>query len=160
MISLDGEQLPGSDFKINASFDMPSDDSSGTSSYIVKKEKGIKPKTINVSLMLGFNQTEELDKLVKLAESIDDNGIRKIYTIGNDLAKGMKIRQVKFDGRFNVTEENGLKAWAVKFTLSEVKSVAEKQQEQLDETANQTATSSSGDAHLSVEQSFADAGLS
>jgi hypothetical protein len=159
MISLDGEQLPGSDFKINASFDMPSDDSSGTSSYIVKSEKGIKPKSLNVSLMLGFNQTEELDKLVKLAEKIDDNGIRKIYTIGNDLAKGMKIRQVKFDGRFNATEESGLKAWVVKFTLSEVKSVAEKQQEQLDETATQTATSSSGDAHLSVEQSFVDAGL-
>ncbi|MGL5498306.1 MAG: hypothetical protein ACRDCQ_15275, partial [Aeromonas sobria] len=47
------------------------------------------------------------------------------------LAKSVKVRQAKFAGRITASEQEGLLAWQVQFTLREHNSVPEKREQRL-----------------------------
>lgn len=153
-IALDGNPLPGTDYKVNALFELPSQDLSGIGSFALSSDDGAKAKGLTVQCVLSFKEENELETLTKLAESTDENGARAIYVITNPLAKAMKIRQCKFDKRFSVTEDQIQRSWLIRFNLLEVRSVPEKQQKQLDQQNEEAVDTTGNQAHEQIVNSF------
>ncbi|HDN9022353.1 TPA: hypothetical protein P2I16_004456, partial [Aeromonas salmonicida] len=58
-------------------------------------------------------------------------GQRHVYRVGSLLAQSVKVRQAKFAGRITASEQEGLLAWQVQFTLREHNSVPEKREQRL-----------------------------
>ena len=48
---------------------------------------GTKAKIISVAGVLAFKYQDHLQQLIKVAEAVNDDGSRKIYTISDDTAK-------------------------------------------------------------------------
>ena len=80
-------------------------------------------------LAWSFNDEQTLNRLFELAAAKQDGGQRHIYRVGSLLAKGVKVRQAKFAGRITASEQEGLLAWQVQFTLREHNSVPEKREQ-------------------------------
>ncbi|MNG03675.1 hypothetical protein D3C77_654110 [compost metagenome] len=78
-----------------------------------------------------FNDEQALSRLFELADAKGDGGKRHIYRVGSLLAKSVKVRQAKFAGRITASEQEGLLAWQVQFTLREHNSVPEKREQRL-----------------------------
>lgn len=124
LIRLNDYDVPGYGMTIGANFEFQKTDASGDSSSTAKASKGTKGKAFSVRLYLRFSQTEELQELIRVAQA-KDNGTGRIYTIANDTASAMGVRQVTFSDRFSVDEQDGLKHWLISFTLTEYNSVPE-----------------------------------
>ncbi|PKH06654.1 hypothetical protein [Moritella sp. Urea-trap-13] len=123
-IALDGELLTLKSSRINLSMDIKDADMSGQTANTDSAEQGIKGKEMAVIGLVSFKNPEILNRLLLLAQQTQD-GKRKIYRISNELAKAMKIRQVRFTGRVKSDEQENLMAWRVSFTLREYLSVPE-----------------------------------
>lgn len=123
-IALDAEIIPLKSPRINLSMELKESDMSGQSATTDTAEQGTKGKVMAVTGLIAFKNVADLNRLTTLAQQTGD-GKRKIYRIGNELAKAMKIRQVRFTGRVQADEQENLMAWKVSFTLREYLSVPE-----------------------------------
>ncbi len=120
-------RVPGYGLTVANSFQIASEDLSGTSSSTATAENGIKPKEFSVSTTIRFTEADDLNALTRTAESVDGKGQRTIYTASHALLTAMGVRQVRFTSTFSaVPDSSGLQAWNVSFTLREYNSAAER----------------------------------
>ena len=130
---------------------------SGSTSATDTVNTGTKAKSLSVAGTLRFNQSEHLSDLIKVAEAEDDDGARRVYNISDDTATAADIRQVIFDGDFNVRKVKELNAWNVTFNLLQKNSVAEAKAERaqtdsnpVTDTATGTAVTTTDDTTVSI----------
>ena len=129
MLTLDGEPIVMKSMRISASMQFQDKDNSGQTSSTSSSEQGEKAKELDVSGLVPFNDGNTMSRLFELAAAKQDGGQRHIYRVGSLLAKGVKVRQAKFAGRITASEQEGLMAWQVQFTLREHNSVPEKREQ-------------------------------
>ncbi|MFM5046238.1 hypothetical protein ACEUBI_12845 [Aeromonas veronii] len=134
MLTLDGEPIVMKSMRISVSMQFQDKDSSGQTSSTSSSEQGEKAKELDVSGLVPFNDERTLSRLFELADAKGDGGQRHIYRVGSLLAKSVKVRQAKFAGRITASEQEGLLAWQVQFTLREHNSVPEKREQRLPKT--------------------------
>lgn len=131
MLTLDGEPIVMKSMRITASMQFQDKDQSGQTSATSSSEQGAKAKELDVTGLIPFKEEEQLARLFELADNKAKGGQRHIYRVGSLLAKSIKVRQAKFAGRITATEQEGLLAWQVQFTLREHNSVPEKREQRL-----------------------------
>ncbi|WP_299945897.1 hypothetical protein [uncultured Microbulbifer sp.] len=136
--------VPGSELVVNGVLRIETESLGGNTSSTDRAQNGIKAKSLSVSLVIPFDQGEELNGLLRQAESVDDNGKLTVFDIVDDTARAMNIRQVQFNESFTAREIPGKHAWRVTFTLSEYLSVPEKV-EQRQQTQTAAPQSSDGE---------------
>ncbi|WP_270671733.1 hypothetical protein [Aeromonas sp. QDB17] len=157
MLTLDGEPIVMKSMRISASMQFQDKDQSGQTS---SAEQGEKAKELDVSGLVPFNDEQTLSRLFELADAKGDGGKRHIYRVGSLLAKSVMVRQAKFAGRINASEQEGLLAWQVQFTLREHNSVPEKREQRLPKapatvgqgTANATPAKTDSSAAASEQE--------
>lgn len=125
---------------VSGSLELRTEDLSGEGSGTDSVSKGIKPKTLQVTGVVPFNNSQHLKDLLTLAEAKNEKGELKTYQIINETAAASGIRQVQFADRVSWNEGGTMQAWSVSFTLREVLSIAEmkEQREKQAVTAPQT----------------------
>jgi hypothetical protein len=126
VLNLNDTVIKGSNMKVHASMPLPADDLSGQSSITETGETGNKAKQLTITMSIGFKQSEELTKLINLAEATDSNGARVVYNILGKTAEAWRIRQVVFKGEISSREDENTQQWLVTFKLHEKRSVPEK----------------------------------
>lgn len=147
-------KVPDKELRVSISMQFDSEKLGAQTSGTDSAHKGIKPKTIYVSLLIPFVDSKQLTELTAIAEAVTDNGNLRIYDIVEPAANAMKIRKVRFCDSFSLREDYSLKAWQVNFSLEEYNSVAEKtEQRQKTTTAKpQAATGTTVSAAESEEE--------
>lgn len=135
MLTLDGEPIIMKSMRVCASMQFQDKDQSGQTSSTSSAEQGAKAKELDVSGLIPFKEEEMLSRLFELADAKGNGGKRHIYRIGSLLAKSVKVRQARFAGRITASEQEGLLAWQVQFTLKEFNSVPEKREQRLPQKA-------------------------
>ncbi|HDO1322757.1 TPA: hypothetical protein P2R03_004319 [Aeromonas veronii] len=131
MLTLDGEPIIMKSMRVSASMQFQDKDQSGQTSSTSSAEQGAKAKELDVSGLIPFKDEHMLSRLFELADAKGDGGKRHVYRVGSLLAKSVKVRQAKFAGRITASEQEGLLAWQVQFTLKEFNSVPEKREARL-----------------------------
>lgn len=127
VLVLNDRQITGYGLTVICEMALPDDDLSGQSSSSLTAEMGFKPKRLRVSLNIKREEAGTLKALTKMVEAVDaETGKRKVYTIINDTADAMGIRQVRFSERMTAQELDEVDAWAVSFVLLEHLSAPEK----------------------------------
>lgn len=154
MIAIDGWQIPGYDTQVNAGVKLAGGDMSGFGSFALSSDNGVKPGILTVKTKIAHADENDLAALITKAKALDENGARVTYTVNNALAEAYKIRKAKFDGEVKATELNEVKGWQVTFKLLEVRSISEREQQQLDTTANQNSQTQSNESHAQIQQQF------
>jgi|GEM_PF-2156902 len=101
-------------------------DASGNSSATTQLNTGTKAKQISVTGRIGFDDASNLTSLIKLAEALESDGSRAVYTIVDDTADAADITNVIFDGDLDARKIPDLLAWAVTFSFKEYLSTAER----------------------------------
>lgn len=145
LMRLNNFTVPGTEQKVTAALRIETESLGGNTSATDRAQNGIKPKSLNVSLVLPFDQGQELSELVQRVESMDADGKLTVYHIVDTTAQALNIRQVQFNETLSVRELDGKKAWQVSFTLTEYRSVPEKV-EQRQQTAAAETQSAGGAA--------------
>ena len=130
ILALNGATIPLKNCRISPSLEIKEKDTSGQTSATSSAEQGVKGQELAISGMIPFNDPTTLSTLVSLARDVDENNKRLVYVIGCDIARSLKIRQVRFAGRINATEQQSLRAWQISFTLREVLSPSERVEKQ------------------------------
>lgn len=116
------------------SLELKDQDMSGQSSSTDTSEQGDKGKKLSISGRIPFTDVDSLTQIYTLASAKDeDTNERKIYRIGNDTAKALKIRNVKFTGSITAREDESLQAWNISFVLREHNSIAEQKEQRAKE---------------------------
>lgn len=128
MLSLNGKLLKLQNMTVGMSMELKDQDMSGQSSSTDNAEQGDKGKKFSFSCVIPFSKIETLTLLYQLASAKNADGERQIYRIGNELARSLKIREVKFIGTINALEHSRLLAWSVNFELREYNGVAEQKE--------------------------------
>jgi hypothetical protein len=128
MLTLDGEPIIMKSMRVSASMQFQDKDQSGQTSSTSSAEQGAKAKELDVSGLIPFKEERMLSRLFELADAKGNGGKRHVYRVGSLLAKSVKVRQAKFAGRITASEQEGLLAWQVQFTLKEFNSVPEKRE--------------------------------
>ncbi|WP_342653510.1 DNA-binding protein [Pseudomonas sp. F3-2] len=123
---LDGQLVTGFRMKVTANLKIDSDDMSGQTSSTDTSHKGFKPKTLTVSLMIRYKDSDQLRALMRLAEGTAGGGQPHTYRIVNDTAEAFGIRQVQFSEGVSAREDDTLSQWIIQFTLTEKLSNPEK----------------------------------
>ncbi|WP_043823380.1 baseplate complex protein [Aeromonas veronii] len=131
MLTLDSEPIIMKSMRVSASMQFQDKDQSGQTSSTSSAEQGAKAKELDVSGLIPFKDEHMLSRLFELADAKGDGGKRHVYRVGSLLAKSVKVRQAKFAGRITASEQEGLLAWQVQFTLKEFNSVPEKREARL-----------------------------
>ncbi|MCS3767008.1 hypothetical protein HNP12_001065 [Aeromonas hydrophila] len=131
MLTLDGEPIIMKSMRVSASMQFQDKDQSGQTSSTSSAEQGAKAKELDVSGLIPFKDERMLSRLFELADAKGNGGKRHVYRVGSLLAKSVKVRQAKFAGRITASEQEGLLAWQVQFTLREFNSVPEKREARL-----------------------------
>lgn len=132
-LALDGEELKIDNLKVAMSLELKDQDMSGQSSATDTSEQGDKGKKLDLSGTIPFVDIDTLTRLYMLSSAKDEAENRKIYRIGHDIARALKVRNVKFMGRVHAREHESLQAWSVSFSLREQYSVAEKREQRAKE---------------------------
>lgn len=135
MMQLDSFKIPCKNLKVTGSMELRTEDIAGETSGTDVVEKGIKPKVIRVSGSIPFAKQQELKDLVKTAESKNDKGEQKIFTITNRTANAAGIRQVRFVEQLSWNEADTLQMWDVSFALQEYMSNPERVEKRKDTTS-------------------------
>jgi hypothetical protein len=135
MLTLDGEPIIMKSMRVSASMQFQDKDQSGQTSSTSSAEQGAKGKDIDVSGLIPFKEDRMLSRLFELADAKGNGGKRHVYRVGSLLAKSVKVRQAKFAGRITASEQEGLLAWQVQFTLKEFNSVPEKREQRVPKQA-------------------------
>ncbi|MBL4761403.1 MAG: DNA-binding protein [Gammaproteobacteria bacterium] len=123
---LNDYEVPGSDMEVSVYFRFENEEISGQTSATERTNKGIKPKSLTVSLEIKVKDSDLLTELVSVSTSVDDNNNMLVYDIVDITAKTLQVRQVQFTDSFNVRKVDKIQAWRVSFVLTEYLSVAEK----------------------------------
>jgi hypothetical protein len=123
---LDYFKVPGKRLLVKGNMEMRTEDIAGETSGTDVVEKGIKPKILRVSVSIPFKMAQGLKDLVKIAESKNENGEQKIFTITNRTANAAGIRQVRFVESLNWDEAETMQMWEVSFALQEYMSNPER----------------------------------
>ncbi|WP_368229875.1 hypothetical protein [Aeromonas sp. R10-1] len=129
MLTLDGEPIALQSMRITAGMQFMDADQSGQTSATSTSEQGAKAKELDVTGLIAFKDEAHLARLFELADAKGDGGQRHLYRVGSLLAKSIKVRQAKFAGRISATEQEGLLAWHIQFTLREHNSVPEQREQ-------------------------------
>ncbi len=141
-IALDGELVNLKSCKVELSMQLAEQDMSGQSSSTASSEQGDKAKELKVTGLIPFTDKSQLSRLFMLAITKDLTGSRAVWRIGSELARTVKIRQVKFFGQITAPEHPTLLAWNVSFQLREylsIPEVAEQRQPQADANTKQSS---------------------
>ncbi|KAJ8740054.1 hypothetical protein H9Y13_18765 [Aeromonas veronii] len=144
MLTLDGEPIAMKSMRISLSMQFKDEDQSGQTSATGSAEQGTKAKELSVSGLVPFKEEDTLSRLFEMADTKGDGGQRHIYRVGSLLAKSVKVRQATFSGSISATEQEGLLAWQVQFTLREYNSVPEKREARLPKNAASVAGGTPG----------------
>lgn len=139
LLRLGNYNVPGHELKVGSNMPFKTADASGETNSTDEFDKGTKAKVLSVSLVIKFTDKDDLKRLTRVAEA-KTNGERTVYTIANQTANAMGIRQVRFAENFSATEKDGLRAWDVSFSLKEYHSNPERveQREKKPEAVAQT----------------------
>lgn len=121
--------VPQDELKVSAATTYRDQELGGETSSTATAHKGIKPKEINASFMVRFDEEANLTNFAAIAEATDDNGDLVVYEIVERTANALNIRQVRFTGTMDVREIDGKHAWRVIFRLKEHLSTAEKKEQ-------------------------------
>ncbi len=116
---LDGHKVNGKSLKVTANLRIESKDLSGQTSNTDSAHTGFKPKTLTVSLLIPYRDSQHLSDLMRLVEATGAGGQLKTYRLVNNTAEAFGVRQVQFSDTFSSREDDNLSAWRVQFTLSE-----------------------------------------
>lgn len=116
---LDGHKVNGKSLKVTANLRIESKDMSGQTSNTDKAHTGFKPKTLTVSLLIPYRDSQHLTALMRLAEATGAGGQLKTYRLVNNTAEAFGVREVQFSDTVSSREDDSLAAWRVQFTLSE-----------------------------------------
>lgn len=137
-IALDGQVLKMNATRISPSVEIREQDMTGQASGTDGSEQGDKGIVLAISGLIPFKRQDVLKQLMLLSRATED-GKRKIYRIGNETAKTLTVRQVRFVGQITADEQEKLMAWKVSFRLREYLSVTEaKQQKEQSKAADTT----------------------
>ncbi len=134
MMLLDDFKIPRQRLLVKGNMEMRTEDIAGETSGTDVVEKGIKPKVLRVSVSIPFNMHQGLKNLVKTAESKNEKGEQKIFTITNRTANAAGIRQVRFVESLNWDEAETMQMWEVSFALQEYMSNPERVENRKDST--------------------------
>ncbi len=140
-VALDGELINLKSCKVELSMQLAEQDMSGQTSSTASSEQGDKAKELKVTGLIPFTDKAQLSRLFELAIAKDEAGNRQVRRIGSDLARAVKIRQVKFFGQITAPAHPTLMAWNVSFQLREhlsIPEVAEQRQPQSDASTGQS----------------------
>ncbi|MCG7499384.1 hypothetical protein MHO82_21185 [Vibrio sp. Of7-15] len=135
-IALDAEIIPMKSPRISLAMELKEEDMSGQTSGTDGSEQGDKGIVLSVTGLIPFKEPHVLKRLVVLSRQKRDKK-RVIYRIGNELAKSMTIRQVRFMGRITADEQENLMAWKISFQLREYLSSSEATEQQEREQENE-----------------------
>ncbi|MGY3895455.1 baseplate complex protein [Aeromonas enterica] len=144
LLTLDGQPMALLGMKVSLSMQYKDKDQSGQTSSATSSEQGTKAKELKVTGLIPFKQAADLTALFALAGANDSGGQRHIYRIGSQLARAVKIRQVKFAGTISADEQDGQMAWHVSLTLREYNSVPEKREQRQTLPAASTGSGTDG----------------
>lgn len=134
MLTLDRKAINLASMRVEMTLELKDQDMSGQSSSTGTSEQGDKGKKLSVTGRIAFTDVESLTQIYTLASAKDeDTNERKVYRIGNDTAKALKIRNVKFTGNITAREDESLQAWNVSFVLREYNSIAEQKEQRAKE---------------------------
>lgn len=148
VMSLDGVSIFINSFVASVVYSLPSKLAAGDSASTKTLDKASKPKVMNCSGYISYDNYKNLESLLRLADAKDGEGKRVAYDVISDSAEVMGIRRVKFFDQFVASEQATKRKWKVSFSLREVDSVEEiKEQRQ----ATKAATVATGEASQSVE---------
>lgn len=125
-LRLGSYNVPGYGLKVNGGMEIHEEDLSGETSGTDTAHKGIKPKTLSVSLNINFRDESKLQELISVLEAKDSTGEMQVYTIANLTANAGGITQVKCCESVEWSEQDDKRAWSVTFKLREHLSVSEK----------------------------------
>lgn len=125
-LRLGSYNVPGYGLQVTGGMEIYEEDLSGETSGTDTAHKGIKPKTLSVSLYIKFQDEAKLQELIRILEAKDSTGEMQVYTVANLTANAGGITQVKCFERVEWTEMDGVRAWSVNFKLREHLSVPEK----------------------------------
>ncbi len=149
---LDDFTVPGFGLKVSGGMEIRTADLSGETSGTASVDKGVKPKRLDVHLMIPWTQKSQLRELIQVAETKDSDGSMHIYRVANDTANLAGVRQASFTGQVRWGEVDGLAAWDVGFSLKEHASVPEKT-EQRESAKSSTSQTTDGDSVTSASTS-------
>lgn len=135
-MQLDDYRIPGSQIQVNGDLELKTEDIAGETSGTESVEKGIKPKVLRVSLIIRFQDQNDLNALIKKAESLTDAGERVIYTITHRTANAAGVRQVRFFDHLTWNEDGNLQLWKVSFSLKEYMSNPERVENRSSQTGS------------------------
>lgn len=128
--------------KVNGSLALVNKKLSGQGSSTSTTPAGNKPKTLSFAGQMPMEKKSELKHMVSVAEALQENGDRAVFTISDDIADIYNIRQVIFSDSLKITEDSNTRSWSVSGSFEEYKSVAEKKESRLqqNEISAQKAT--------------------
>lgn len=127
-LALDGAIIEMNATRISPSVEIREEDMTGQASGTDGSEQGDKGIVLAVSGLIPFKKASVLKQLMALSRATE-SGKRKIYRIGNETAKTLTVRQVRFVGQLAADEQENLMAWKVSFRLREHLSVTEAKQQ-------------------------------
>lgn len=154
MLTLNATSISLKSLRITASQELATEDASGQSSSTDAAETGIKAKMLAVSGFIPFMDEPQLTNLFKMAEDTE-GGARTTYRISNKTAEALGIKQVKFSSKIEAVEQETTRQWNVSFTLAEVRSVPQKKEERLPDTAAaQQGGADDGFKYASLQQNL------
>jgi hypothetical protein len=108
--------------------------------------QGTKPKVLRISGLALFEDESHLKELVKIAEALNDDLTRVVYTIDDKTANVGDIREVIFNGDFDYKRMAKHEAWNVNFSLLQFNTVAEAKEARKAEQTSPVADSITGTA--------------
>ncbi len=129
-LRLGNYNVPGYNLNVSGGMEIWDEEISGETSGTDVVNKGIKAKTLSVSLSIRFKDKDKLRELIRVLETKEPNGEMKIYTIANRTANMGGITQVRCSSSVGWKEESQIRAWSVSFSLREHLSVPERVEQQ------------------------------
>ena len=145
MITLNGQRVPGHEQEVSMEMEIAGEDLSGYGAVTADADTGHKPKHITIKTKVKFSDEYQLSAIMQMAESVDENGERTVYTLVSNLTDAINMRQGIFKGSVRAVPDGTIKRWNVQFTLKEHRSVAEKTQEQNTDTSQVADTQQSSE---------------
>jgi len=109
------------DLSVSLKLPIKNQDASGNGSNTATLNTGTKAKTLSIAGRIPFSSADNLTDLIKLAEALNSDGTRAIYTIVDDTADAADITTVQFNGDLDARKIPDLP-----FGLSEYLSTAER----------------------------------
>ena len=128
MLYLDEKPLKGYNHNISISNRIEREELTGSQTSTLSSFKGIKPKVMQVTFNIRFEDENHLKEINALFEGIV-NGAPKIYTISEPAANAIGMNYAAFSENLDIKSLDPIKAWGLSFTLIESHSNAEKRKE-------------------------------